>query len=118
MTKLVAQSFKVKLEMIIEREAHGSNNREALSRAESLHYKFSNEDSLLTLAPYFTTPIKNKLRLQKITVTVFVPEGKSVYLGKKVNRIFNSEIEEEQEDENLLPVNTYLEMTDDGLIRK
>lgn len=114
----IKRSNSDQFEMIIEREAHGSNNREALSRAESLHYKFSNQDSLLTLAPYFTTPIKNKLRLQKITVTVFVPEGKSVYLGKKVNRIFNSEMEEVHEEENLLPVNTYLEMTDEGLIRK
>lgn len=114
----IKRSNSDQFEMIIEREAHGSNNREALSRAESLHYKFSNEDSLLTLAPYFTTPIKNKLRLQKITVTVFVPEGKSVFLGKKVNRIFNSEMEEEHEDENLLPVNTYLKMTDNGLERK
>jgi hypothetical protein len=58
------------------------------------------------------------LRLQKITVTVFVPEGKTVHLGKKVNRIFNAELEKEEEEENLLPVNTYLEMTDNGLIRK
>ena len=115
----IKRSNSDKFEMIIEREAHGSNNREALSRAESLHYKFSTEDSLLTLAPYFTTPIKNKLRLQKVTITVYVPEGKTVYLGKKTNRIFNSEQhEKEEEEENVLSTNTYLKMTDNGLIRK
>lgn len=114
----IKRSNSEQFEMIIEREAHGSNNREALSRAESLHYKFSNQDSLLKLSPYFTTPIKNKLRLQKITVTVFVPEGKTVHLGKKVNRIFNPESDEHEEEENLLPVNTFLEMTDNGLQRK
>jgi hypothetical protein len=74
---------------------------------------------LLTLAPYFTTPIKNKLRLQKVTITVYVPEGKTVYLGKKTNRIFNSEQhEKDEEEENLLSTNTYLEMTDNGIQRK
>lgn len=116
----IKRSSTDEFEMIIEREAHGSNNREALARAESLSYKFKNEDSLLTLAPYFTTPVKNKLRLQKVTVTVFVPEGKTVFLGKKVNRIFHTDRHqnEEAEKENLLPVNTFLEMTDNGLIRK
>jgi phage shock protein PspC (stress-responsive transcriptional regulator) len=114
----IKRSNSNQFEMIIEREAHGSNNREALARAENLHYKFSNKDSILTLAPYFTSPVKNKLRLQKVTITVFVPEGKTVHLGNKVNRIFNSEIEPEEKNENLLPVNTYLEMTDNGLIRK
>ncbi len=113
----IKRSTSDQFEMTIEREAHGSNKREAIARAEAIHYKFSHQDSLLKLAPYFSTPIKNKLRLQKITITVFVPEGKTVYLGDKINRIYNEHNhEDEEEHESSIPVNTYLKMTDGGLM--
>jgi hypothetical protein len=44
---------------------------------------------------------------------------KIFFLGKKTNCIFNSEQnEKDEEEENLLSTNTYLEMTDNGLQRK
>lgn len=114
----IKRSSNDQFELIVEREARGSNKREALTRAEALHYKFKQQDSLLTLAPYFSTPKENKLRLQKITVTLFVPEGKSVHLSKKINRIFNDTNDENEDEEHLTPVNAYLEMTNRGLERK
>lgn len=106
-------------EMIIEKEAHGSNKREALSRAENIHYKHQLSGSELKLAPYFSTSAKNKIRLQKVTVTLYVPKNKYVYMGKKINRIYSPAEEDEDDDENdAVPQNTYLKMTEDGLIRQ
>ena len=49
----------------------------------------------------------------------FTNMTKIFFLGKKTNRIFKSEQhEKEEEEENLLSSNTYLEMTDNGLQRK
>lgn len=113
--------FKIKrsnsdqFEMIIQRESRGSHKREALSRAEALHYKFYQKDSLLTLSPYFSTPKSNKLRMQKVTITLLVPEGKVVHLSKKTNRIYNEHADENEHDDETLPMNTYLTMTENGL---
>ncbi len=65
----------------------------------------------------FFQPTSENLYL--ISRNNFTNMTKIFFLGKKTNRIFNSEQhEKEEEEENLLSTNNYLEMTDNGLQRK
>lgn len=68
------------------------------------------------LEKYFQPTSEN---LYLISRNNFTNMTKIFFLGKKTNRIYNSEQhEKDEEEENLLPTNTYLEMTDNGIQRK
>lgn len=73
-------SFKVE----IIKSAHGEYFDEAEERASNIDYSVKQDINLLMPSPFFSMPIQDKLRNQKVRVLVYVPMDKTVYLDKSV----------------------------------
>jgi len=73
--------------VMITKTAHGSSQREAIERMEGIQYHMNQKDSLLVFDPFFSTPKSDLIRRQQVEITLQIPEGKVVYLGKGTRRI-------------------------------
>ncbi len=64
-------------------EAWGSNRRIARNNAESVRYKSAEvADGLMLFSPYYLLPKGVPFRDQEVDVILYLPIGKSVYLGQ------------------------------------
>ncbi len=89
----VERSRNDKFEMRVVKSSRGPDVKTAEELAETIEYKYSMKDSILTMDPYFSTKPGEKWRLQRIDITVYIPEGKAVNLNKNtgdfLDRIYN-----------------------------
>ena len=76
-------------EIIMKKKSRGRNHGDAVENAEEIKYSWKQVDSLLIFDEYFTLPIGDKWRNQKLQITLKVPEGKAVYLDKSVDDIIH-----------------------------
>lgn len=70
--------------MEITTSSHGRSKLEARKRAKNFVYAQSQQDSIISVADYFTIPTDEKFRGQKLDVVLFLPIGSSVYLDESV----------------------------------
>lgn len=83
--------------MIKEFSAQGKNEKEALINATNITHSISQINNKFVIDPYIEFNTANsKFRNQKLTVKVFVPEGKVIKWNEKVEKYM---------DENKLPIN-------------
>ncbi|MCB0661094.1 MAG: DUF2807 domain-containing protein [Saprospiraceae bacterium] len=68
-----------------ERSARGEGSAEALNLAKEFGFVHSLSNNTLVLNPYVTIPDGSKWRNQRMTLTIKIPEGKSIQLGDYVN---------------------------------
>ncbi|TAI49249.1 PspC domain-containing protein [Flagellimonas allohymeniacidonis] len=66
------------LKVDVRKDSHGSSTPKARERAQQINYNYSLSDSEMVLDDYLTTDVSNKARDQEVTVTIYVPEGKSL----------------------------------------
>ncbi len=103
--------------MLIKKRARGSNNENAQKNAEDITYNFNQKDSTLHFDPYYLLKEDSKWRDQEISLTLKVPEGKSVYLNPKMKEIIHDiENVENMWDGDM--VGKIWTMTPDGLALK
>ncbi|MCM4156595.1 PspC domain-containing protein [Gramella sp. AN32] len=69
----------------ILKTSEGKNYEEARSRAKNVKYETSFVGNELLLNSYFTTEAKNKYREQEVQVTVYVPEGMTLFADENTN---------------------------------
>ncbi len=75
--------------MLIKKRARGNNNENAQKNAEDITYNFNQKDSTLHFDPYYLLKEDSKWRDQEISLTLKVPEGKSIYLNPKMKGIIH-----------------------------
>lgn len=73
--------------VVVRKQSRGRNASEVQENLGNIQYDLNSKDSTLVLAPYFTIGNQGKWRNQEVLVTVKVPTGKSVHLGKNLNRL-------------------------------
>lgn len=95
-------------------EACGTTSGDAYDRAENIIYHIERNDSLLTFDPYFISPTDDQWRCQEVNVTVYVPEGKAIYLDESADRIIYNIWNVHYMDDRRMSGHTWL-MTEDGL---
>ncbi|HRE98338.1 MAG TPA: hypothetical protein PK637_16355, partial [Flavobacteriales bacterium] len=101
----------------INREARGSNQTEAISRAKNIDYQFAVQDSLVTFNPWFSSPRADLIRGQQIKVNIQIPNGKTIHLSQRSDRIiYDIQNEEDLSDEDM--VGFYWTMKEKNLHRK
>lgn len=83
----IVESETDSFEIIIERSAYGATKKESLTRSKSIKYEFSQHDSILEFSPYFLVETDDKFRDQEVKVVVKVPRGKTIHLGKSMDKI-------------------------------
>ncbi|EGV44401.1 PspC domain-containing protein [Bizionia argentinensis JUB59] len=65
--------------IIIEKKADGSSFVLAKKRANSIDYDYQINGNTLLLDPFLTTDIKNKFSDQEVEITLYLPEGSTLY---------------------------------------
>lgn len=75
-----AAGTKAKLQ--IRQYARGSNKWEARKRAEQIHYDVRIDSGRIELPNHLDFPIDEKWRNQELYITLFLPQGASVYLDE------------------------------------
>jgi hypothetical protein len=70
--------------VVINKEARGKNSADIQANLNHIAYNFSAKDSTLYLDRFFTLDNDAKWRKQEMLLTIKVPVGKQVYLGKNM----------------------------------
>jgi len=76
------------LELKVRKDADGSSFRQASERAANVDYSYTLEGSTLFLNDYFTTPSENKVRDQKVRLTLYIPENTVVQFNERTKYHF------------------------------
>nr|WP_299343028.1 PspC domain-containing protein [Allomuricauda sp.] len=66
----------------IRKDSHGSTTPRARERAKQINYNYALSENELVLDDFLTTDISNKARDQEVTVTLYVPEGKTIIIDE------------------------------------
>lgn len=85
--KIIESSKDSTFKIIVQKEAHGLNYKEAIMNADQISYNVNVVGSTVKLDPYMTLSSDENFRGQDLEVIVRVPEGYSVKLGKNIERI-------------------------------
>ncbi len=73
----------------MEMTSNGDSRLEARNRAKNYDYFTKVQDSIIQLADYFTIPLEEKYRAQRLDVVLYLPVGYSVYLDESSIDIIN-----------------------------
>jgi len=68
----------------IHKTARGRDRNKAFANATQLEYEFLQNDTLITLNPYFNVYPNEKFRGQSIRITLMLPIGKTIYIDKSL----------------------------------
>jgi phage shock protein PspC (stress-responsive transcriptional regulator) len=79
-----ADSFQI----IVYKEACGTDKREALNRAKAITYTITQKDSLISFNPYYTIG-KEHWKAQDVRIELLVPKNKVIYLGETMTGLLN-----------------------------
>lgn len=80
----------------IRKDADGSSTPAARDRARNIEYAYTIDGNEIVLDKYLTTETSNKARNQEVTVTIYVPEGKTVYFDDNTSRYIGRGIDNDQ----------------------
>jgi hypothetical protein len=77
----VAKSDNDRYMVEVKKYARGKNRSDAVKRAVSIRYMPEETSHSLTFPSHFSFDMKNKYRAQQVNITLFVPEGKVIFLS-------------------------------------
>ncbi len=110
----IIKSQSNNIEMVVVKEAHGSNKLIAKTRAEHIAYNVTQQDSILLFDNIFRVNDADKFREQDVTVILKLPVGKVIYLDKSLeNMIYDIENVTNTYDGDM--INRRWMMTEEGL---
>ncbi|WP_127141523.1 PspC domain-containing protein [Flagellimonas marinaquae] len=98
----------------IRKDADGSSTLAARDRAKNITYGYSIDGNAIVLDKYLTTETSNKARNQEVTVTIYIPEGKTVYFDDNTSRYIGRGIDNDQGYYRSGIAGQYWLMDDDG----
>jgi hypothetical protein len=75
--------------IIIQKESAGKTRSSANKNAEKIEYKFEIVDNTIVLDAYYLSNYKNIWKDEEINVTIYVPEGNTVYFDHSVKNFLN-----------------------------
>lgn len=76
-----------KFEISIEKSSAGSSKMDAVENIESMFFDYTVNGSHIVFSPNIVVPAENKFHDQEVNVTVFIPEGKTLFLVENINRV-------------------------------
>jgi phage shock protein PspC (stress-responsive transcriptional regulator) len=102
--------------VVVKKSSRGKNVTNAKENIQNIIYEYKLKDSTLVFDPNFLIS-ENGWRDQKVSITVKIPEGKSIFLNKNMDKIiFNIENVSNTWDGDM--VGKYWEMKPEGLTEK
>lgn len=89
--RLVVKSTRDSIgRMEIIKTAQGSNDKDARDRAENIRYNTSFRDNKLYLDSFLTSALENNYRDQEVRVTLYLPEGSTLYADNNISSFHRS----------------------------
>jgi len=85
----IVPSLTDNFELYIIKKARGEDKRSGLIRAKAIEYKFSQNDSLISLDEFFTVAANEKFRVQEVRVLLKVPRNKVIHLDKSLEHFLD-----------------------------
>ncbi|MDF0706168.1 PspC domain-containing protein [Flagellimonas okinawensis] len=98
----------------VRKDADGSSTPAARDRARNIAYTYTVDGNEMVLDKFLTTDISNKARNQEVTVTIYVPESKTVYFDDSTSRYIGRGIDNDQGFYRSGMAGQYWLMNDDG----
>jgi phage shock protein PspC (stress-responsive transcriptional regulator) len=78
-------SFKIE----VIRSSRGKTKSNAAEYAKDIDYSYKISGDNITFDQYLTTDITNSIRGQRVEITIYVPQGKSIYFSEDMLRIIH-----------------------------
>jgi len=83
----VAKSESGQFEIEIKKSARGRNRSDAGKRAETISYEVEEKTGSVVFPSHFDFAKKDKYRAQDVSITLLVPEGKTIFLSSGMEKI-------------------------------
>ncbi len=86
----IRQSRSDDIELAVRRQARGPSGFQSDRNAGNIIYSWHQQDSTLVLDPYFKISEGYSWNFSTVNLTLRIPEGKSIYIDEKMDRIITS----------------------------
>lgn len=102
------------VKIIVTVTTRGKNKKQALENINASSYNWTQMDSVLKFDPYLITGPSKLFNFQRVRISVYVPEGKTVYMNSEMkNIIYDIDNVENMWDGHM--TEKYWHMTPEGL---
>ena len=85
------------IELSVEKNAKGWQQKKAIQNAEAIEYKYDYFDHQLILDGFWLSPIENKAHPENVRLNLLIPQGQYVYLDQDLGKYLSSQIENDQD---------------------
>ena len=85
------------IELSVEKNARGWQQKQAIQNAEAIDYKYDYFDHQLILDGFWLSPIENKTHPENVRLNLLIPQGQYVYLDQDLGKHLSSQIENDQD---------------------
>ena len=85
------------IELSVEKNARGWQQKQAIQNAEAIDYKYDYFDHQLILDGFWLSPIENKTHPENVGLNLLIPQGQYVYLDQDLGKYLSSQIENDQD---------------------
>lgn len=88
---------KQEIQLTIDKTAHGWNQKKALENAQSIRYQYDYYDNQLVLDANWISPAEQKISPQDVRITLYVPDGKLLYIDTEMSSLLGYDIKNDQD---------------------
>ena len=85
------------IELSVEKNARGWQQKQAIQNAKAIEYKYDYFDHQLILDGFWLSPIENKTHPENVRLNLFIPQGQYIYLDQDLGKYMSSQIENDQD---------------------
>ena len=85
------------IELSVEKNARGWQQKQAIQNAEAIDYKYDYFDHQLILDGFWLSPIENKTHPENVRLNLLIPQGQYVHLDQDLGKYLSSQIENDQD---------------------
>ena len=85
------------IELSVEKNARGWQQKQAIQNAKAIEYKYDYFDHQLILDGFWLSPIENKTHPENVHLNLLIPQGQYIYLDQDLGKYMSSQIENDQD---------------------
>lgn len=85
------------IELSVEKNARGWQQKQAIQNAKAIEYKYDYFDHQLILDGFWLSPIENKAHPENVRLNLLIPQGQYIYLDQDLGKYMSSQIENDQD---------------------
>lgn len=113
----IQKSYNDDIKLKVEKHASGTSQKQAKINASNIDYYYQIDGNEVLFENYLSTEEEQGFRLQAVELTLYIPEGTTIYLDQSMKHfIYNVDNTTNTYDKRM--VNHYWEMLDEGLTCK